>query len=230
MNNEPNRTSSTDKDLAADPWADDTPDLPVKKRRRWPMGLLVLVVLIAGGFGFFWWRGKASATPTTYRTASVSRGDITQSVTANGQITAVKTVEVGSQVSGMITELLVDYNSRVTNGQVIAQLDPSTYQQLLVQAEADLANARAALSLAQMNYRRAKDLFAAEAVSRADYEKAEVDLQQAQASMKSREAQLKKVQVDLERTTIYSPIDGIVISRAVDVGQTVAASLNAPTL
>ena len=200
-----------------------------KRGRRWPWFLIILLLLAVGG-GYFWIKkGKAEPAPT-YNTADVTRGDITQTVTANGQITPVKTVTVGSQVSGMITKLMADYNSQVTNGQIIAQLDPSTYQQLLVQAEADLSNAQAVLSLAEINFRRAKELQEAAANPRAELESAEAALKQAQATVKSREAALNKAKVDLERTTIYSPIDGLVISRAVDVGQTVAASLNAPTL
>ncbi|HNQ72933.1 MAG TPA: efflux RND transporter periplasmic adaptor subunit [Verrucomicrobiota bacterium] len=206
----------------------DTSAAPAKSRRNWWLAAIGLLLTL-GATGYFV-RGSGSTTPTEYKTTPVTRGDITQSVTANGQIAPIKTVTVGSQVSGIITRILVDYNSPVTNGQVIAQIDPSTYEQSLIQAEADMANAQAALSLAQLNHNRSTELLAANALPRADYESTEVALQQAQATVKSREAALKKAQVDLERTTIYSPIDGIVITRAVDFGQTVAASLNAPTL
>lgn len=205
-----------------------TTEAPKKSPRKWWFiaALLVLLLLTAGYFI----KRRESATVAGYKTSAVTRGDIIQSVTANGQITPIKTVTVGSQVSGIITKILVDYNSPVTNGQVIAQIDPSTYEQSLVQAEADMANAKAALSLAQLNHARNKELLAANALPKADYESTAVALDQANATVKSREAALKKAQVDLERTTIYSPIDGTVITRAVDVGQTVAASLNAPTL
>ena len=191
--------------------------------------MLVVVLLIAGG-AYFWSQKSKAAPPPGYTTVEVAKGDITQVVTANGQITPVKNVTVGSQVSGMITELMADYNSRVTNGQVIAQIDPSTYQQILVQAEAELANANAVLGLAKVNYQRARELQDAAANPKAELDTAEATLKQAEATVKSREAAVNKAKVDLEKTTIYSPIDGIVISRAVDVGQTVAASLNAPTL
>jgi HlyD family secretion protein len=124
----------------------------------------------------------------------------------------------------------VDFNSRVTNGQVIARIDPSTYDQVITQSEAELANVKAALELAELNQRRNLGLFTNGLVPAADYDKSVVELHQAQATVKMREAVLKKGQVDLERTTILSPIDGIVISRNVDVGQTVAASFNTPTL
>jgi len=199
-------------------------------RRNWGRMIMALVLLLACGAGAYAWQARKAQPQVFYKTAAIARGDIVQSVTASGTISPIKTVTVGSQVSGQITELMVDYNSPVTNGQLIAQLDPSTYEQLLVQAEADLANANAALSLAKLTYQRAKQLDDQKAKPRSELEKAEVELQQAEATFKSRGAALKKVQVDLERTTIYSPIDGVVISRAVDVGQTVAANFNAPTL
>ena len=129
-----------------------------------------------------------------------------------------------------MTEIKVDFNSRVTNGQIIAQIDPSTYQQNITQADAELANAAAGLELAQVNWKRAQALRTNSLIPEADYDQALVSMHQAEAVVKTRDASLKKAKVDLERTTIYAPIDGIVISRLVDVGQTVAASFNAPTL
>lgn len=214
-----------------DPSPEEDFSAPTHKGTRWAKVALVFAVLAVGGAGFWWWHGR---TPTSgqssFKTSAASRGDIVQSVTANGQINAVKTVTVGSQVSGIITDIRVDFNSRVTNGQVIAQIDPQSYRQYLSQAEADLANAQASLKLAQVSFQRAKELRNAELISQADYDSADATLQQAEATVKTREASLNKAKVDLERTTISSPIDGVVISRAVDVGQTVAANFNAPTL
>ncbi len=192
--------------------------------------LLVLVVLGGGLTAWYWYQKGSKEAPLEFKTATVARGDIIQVVTANGQISPVKSVTVGSQVSGIITDIRVDFNSQVTNGQVVAQIDPSTYQQNITQSDADLANAQAASELMALNMRRAKELRAAELIPVSDYDKAVADLHQAEAVVKMREAALKKSKVDLERTTIYAPIDGMVISRVVDVGQTVAASLNAPTL
>jgi HlyD family secretion protein len=204
--------------------------MTARKSRSW-LKWLVFLLLVGGAAGAWRWYGTRNKdNPIDYKTAAVSRGDLTQAVTANGPISPVKSVTVGSQVSGIIVDLKVDFNSRVTNGQVIAQIDPSTYQQYIMQSEAELANAKAGLELADLNYRRAKDLRGKELIPQADYDKAVVDLHQAEAVVKMREASLKKSTVDLERATIYSPIDGVVISRAVDVGQTVAASFNAPTL
>jgi HlyD family secretion protein len=204
--------------------------MPAKKSSggwKW----FVVLLLVAGALaGWRWYAKKPDGSAPDYKTITVAKGDITQTVTANGQLNAVKNVTVGSQVSGIITDIKVDYNSIVTNGQVIAQIDPSTYQQNITQSEAELANASAGLELAQLNMKRATELRKAELIPAAEYDSTLVALHQAEAVVRLREASLKKTQVDLERATIYSPIDGIVISRVVDVGQTVAASFNAPTL
>lgn len=194
----------------------------------WLKWVLVLLAIAAAGAGWRWYAERPDDSDVEYRKAPVAKGDIVQSVTANGQITPVKNVQVGSQISGIIKDLYVDFNDRVTNGQVIAQIDPSTYQQNLTLAEAELANAKATLEFAQLNYNRNKGL--GDLVAANDLDKSLADLHQAQAVVRTREASLNKAKVDLERTTIYAPIDGVVISRNVDVGQTVAASFTAPTL
>lgn len=201
-----------------------------KNSKRWISWLLAASVL---GGGAWWWAGRGEANGNgapQYKTVALERGEIVQTVTANGALGAVQTVAVGSEVSGKIMELFADYNSAVTNGQMLARLDASTYERQLEQAEAELESAKASLKLARANFKRAEELRALELVSQADYDQAEATLAQAQASLQVREASLSKVRVDLEKTTIFSPMDGVVISRAVDVGQTVAASLNAPTL
>lgn len=201
-----------------------------KKRTNWFGWIFLLLVAAAGAGGWWWFRGRTAEKPVQLKTAKVAKGDIVQVVTANGQILPVKNVQVGSQVSGIIRELFVDFNSKVTNGQVIAKIDPSTYEQNITSSLAELANAKAALEYAELNHRRAKELRAGELISLSEFDKTVVDLHQAEAVVKMREASLKRSQVDLDRTTIFAPVDGIVISRVVDVGQTVAASLNAPTL
>jgi HlyD family secretion protein len=200
------------------------------KGARWFRWILILLLLGAAGWGAKWYWQKPAAKAPEYRTATVARGDITQIVTANGQINAVKSVAVGSQVSGIITDINVDFNSRVTNGQVVAQIDPSTYQQNITLADAELANAMAALELATLNHKRAAQLWKSKLIPESDHDTTLVAMHQAEAVVKTRQASLNKAKVDFERTTIYAPIDGIVISRMVDVGQTVAASFNAPTL
>jgi HlyD family secretion protein len=210
--------------------ADGSFEMTAKKRSGWGKWIILLLLVGGGVAGWIWYAQKPNDTNADYKSATIAHGDITQSVTANGQLSAVKNVTVGSQVSGIITALGADFNSQVTNGQVVAQIDPSTYVQNLTQTEAELANSKAGLELAELNMRRATELRTNELIAVSEYDKTLVELHQAQAVVKIREAAVKKAKVDLERTTIYAPIDGVVISRAVDVGQTVAASFNAPTL
>ena len=203
--------------------------MQTRKSRAWIFWVLALAAA-GGGWGWFHHRNANGNGGVTYKTVALERGEIVQTVTANGALGAVQTVAVGSEVSGKIVELRADYNSTVTNGQVLAKLDASTYERQVEQAEAELESAQASLKLAEANYKRAQELRALELVSQADYDQSEATLAQARATLRVREASLSKARVDLEKTTIFSPMDGVVISRAVDVGQTVAASLNAPTL
>jgi HlyD family secretion protein len=201
-------------------------------RRRWIKGLVGLLV-IGGGLafgGWYWHTQHSKAGQLEFKTATVTRGDLQQSVTANGSLTPVRMVEVGSQISGTITNITVDFNSRVREGEVIAQIDAATYERALLQAEADVANARASLRLAQLNYQRAKELFASKLISQSDYDQTDATLAQADAMVKMREANVERARVDLSRATIYAPMDGIVITRKIEAGQTVAASMNTPTL
>lgn len=205
--------------------------MQTKKRGHRVYWFWLLAVLAVGGAG--WWveRDVVNGNGTAqYKTIPLERGEIVQTVTANGALGAVQTVTVGSEVSGKIVELLVDFNSTVTNGQMLARLDASTYQRQLEQAQAELESSQASLKLAEANFKRAKELIDLNLVSQADYDQVQASLAQAKAALRMKDASLSKVQVDLEKTTIFSPMDGVVISRAVDVGQTVAASLNAPTL
>jgi HlyD family secretion protein len=165
-----------------------------------------------------------------YQSATVTRGPITQAVTATGTLNPVVNVQVGSQVSGNIAKLFVDFNSQVKAGQVVAQIDPALFQATVTQAEGDLASAQAALELAKVNATRTQDLFARKTSSQADLDQAMANLHQAEANVKIKQGALDKAKADLEHCTITSPIDGVVISRNVDVGQTVAASLQAPVI
>lgn len=203
--------------------------MPSSRNVSWFRWFLLLLVAGGGYAGYRYWK-RPAAPPVEYRTATVSRGDIVQAVTANGSLNPVRNVEVGSQISGIITKINVDFNSKVKAGDVIAQIDPATYERALVQAEAELANAQAALELAQLNFDRAQELFANNLISKSEFDQAKVNLSQAEAVVKMRRANVERAKVDLDRTTIYAPIDGVVISRRVEEGQTVAASLNAPTL
>jgi HlyD family secretion protein len=192
----------------------------------------VVILAILGGVawaGVYYWK-RPKDTVVEFKTSKVVRGDITQSVTANGSITPVRLVEVGSQVSGIITEIKVDFNDMVKSNQIVAQIDPATYERALRSAEADLANAQAALEMAQLNYDRAVELIANKLISKSDFDQQRVSLSQAKATVLTRQENVERAKVDLSRTTIYATMDGIVITRQVEAGQTVAASMNAPTL
>ncbi len=165
-----------------------------------------------------------------YQTATVTRGPITQAVTATGTLNPVVNVQVGSQVSGNIAKLFADFNSQVKAGQVVAQIDPAIFQATVTQAEGDVASAKAALELAKVTASRTQELFARKTSSQADVDQAMAALHQAEANVKIKQGALDKAKADLDHCTITSPIDGVVISRSVDVGQTVAASLQAPVI
>src|SRR4051812_39842635 len=166
----------------------------------------------------------------TYQTATVTRGSITQAVTATGTLNPVVNVQVGSQVSGNIAKLFADFNSEVKAGQTVAQIDPMLFQAAVTQAEGDLASTQAALELAKVNATRTEQLFKQKISSQQDLDQAMANLHQAEANVKIKQGALDKAKADLDHCTITSPIDGVVISRSVDVGQTVAASLQAPVI
>ena len=151
-------------------------------------------------------------------------------MTATGTLNPVVNVTVGSQVSGRISKLYVDFNSPVKQGEVLAEIDPSTYQATVEQATADLANAQANLELQQVQYQRASELFTNKLVSGSDYDTALAALHQAEATVKIKQASLNNALVNLNYCKIVSPVDGVVISRAVELGQTVASSFSTPTI
>lgn len=191
--------------------------------------ILLGVILIAGVLGFKFWKNRG-APKYEFQTDPVTRGALTQAVTATGTLNPVINVQVGSQISGKIKELFADWNSEVKAGQIVAQIDPATYQAIVAQAEGDLANARAALELAQIQLKRSQDLRAKDSTPQANLDQALASVHQAEATVKTKEGSLDLAKANLNYCTIISPVDGIVISRNVDVGQTVAAGLNAPVL
>jgi HlyD family secretion protein len=196
----------------------------------WLKWLVVLIIVGGVGGAVAWHYANRGSTEPQFQTQDVTRGDIIQAVTATGTLNPVMSVTVGSQISGNIQRLYADWNTLVKSNQVVAQLDPSTYQAAVSQAEGDLASASATLELNQIEAKRADDLFTSKLISESDHDTAIANLHQAQATVKIKQAVLDTAKVNLQRCTIYSPVDGIVISRNVDVGQTVAASLSAPTL
>ncbi len=239
------------------------------KFNRW-WGVAGVVIAVAAGA--VWWSQRATEADATYKTAKLERGPLLAAVSSSGTVNPVRQVTVGSQVSGQIKEMRVDFNSEVTQGQVIARIDPQVFTYRVNQATADLESARAAVLNAQANVGavsasvsrarldadnaqrdrlRKQELLDRQFVSQADFETSrntagtlaealKVTLAQlevaraqvvaAQAVVRQREAALAQARVDLEHTEIRSPVDGVVIKRSVDVGQTVAASLQAPEL
>ena len=195
---------------------------------RRPLPLIIgVVAFILAALLFARWR---SGSRQSFQTVAVTRGSLTQAVTATGTLNPVVNVQVGSQVSGNIQKLFVDFNSKVKSGDVIAQIDPVLFQAAVTQAEGDLASAEAALELARLNAARTQELVRKQNSSQADLDQATASLHQAEANVKIKQGALDKAKADLVHCTITSPIDGEVISRNVDVGQTVAASLQAPVI
>ncbi|MEP6698761.1 MAG: efflux RND transporter periplasmic adaptor subunit [Verrucomicrobiota bacterium] len=196
----------------------------LRRSRTIVIGIIALLIVV------FAVRKCGRGSGQNFQTVAVTRGPITQAVTATGTLNPVQNVQVGSQVSGNIQKLFADFNSNVKAGEVIAQIDPVVFQANVNQADGDLANARAALDLARLNAARTQALVAKQNSAQSDLDQATANLHQAEANVKIKEGALQKAQADLDHCTITSPIDGIVISRNVDVGQTVAASLQAPVI
>jgi len=196
-------------------------------RRRWII-LLVVGLLAAAWFG---WKATHRPDPAAaFTTQAIGLGDLSEAITANGVINPVRVVSVGTQVSGTVAKLNVDYNSRVTLGQVLCELDPSVYAARLAASTATLANIRSTLALTRANAARSAELFRQNYISRQDYETTQQTAASAAAQVAAAEAQIKQDRTNLGYTIIRSPVSGVVISRQVDLGQTVAASFNTPTL
>ncbi len=173
---------------------------------------------------------RSEAPGSQYQTATVQKGDITQIVTASGTLSALVSVDVGSQISGRIQTLSVDFNSAVKKGDIVAQIETTIYQAAVDQSAGELDSAKAALQLAVLTAQRKRDLVERKAGTQADADKADAELAQAKATVIIKQAQLERAKADLNHCMIEAPVDGIVISRKVDVGQTVAAAMTTPVL
>jgi HlyD family secretion protein len=189
-------------------------------------GAVVLVLGAAALFIFL----RAGSKDYEFRFDEVSEGSILMNVTATGTINAVTTVEVGTQVSGIVSKLYADFNSIVKEGQIIAQIDPTFLQQAVKDADASLDRARAQYADAKRTAERTKTLYEKNLSSQADYDATTTQLESSQAAMKQAVASLDRAKINLSYATIYAPINGVVIDRKVNVGQTVAASFSSPTL
>lgn len=186
---------------------------------------LVALIAILG----FVLRSRGDAA-TSYRTAKVEEGNVEQTVSATGQLSAVKTVQVGTQVSGLLAGIFADFNDRVSKGQLLARIDPTLQEQAVRDAQAQLERAQAQLRQAQQESNRNAPLAREKFISASEFGTVQVNLSVAQATVKSAQVTLDRARQNLSYTNIYAPISGVVVERNVDVGQTVAASLSAPTL
>jgi len=212
-----------------------------RPRPPWLIGIVTVLAIIGAGTWYWWATGTP---PVHYKTALVDRGPITAIITATGTVNPVVSVQVGSQVSGKITQLMADFNSVVTKGQVLATIDQQPFQARVSQARAALRSGRGNLAKAKnmanqrkLELNRMTTLLRQQFVSQADFDLAATNFRDAQAQVEIVQAQvdqavatLASTELDLGYTTIYSPVNGIVVSRNVDVGQTVAASFQTPTL
>ena len=194
-------------------------------QRKW---WIILFLIVAGGFLYFMNGNENQGTG--FATATISRGDLRQVVTATGEIQPLNTINVGSQVSGTIEAIYVDYNSKVKKGDVLLKIEPSVLQASVDEAHASLVSAESQLNYAKSEYERNKELFAQDYIARADLELSQTNYEQAEQSVKRMQSQYDRAVTNLGYATITSPVDGTVISRQVDVGQTVAASFQTPDL
>lgn len=196
-------------------------------RRNW----IILGVILAAVVAWFGWRAlNPPPVIDPYKTQAIARGDLTEEITANGVINPVRVVSVGTQVSGTVQALYADFNDRVTAGQVLLRLDPALFISQLQSSEASLANARANAALQAANARRAGELVAKDYVSRQEYETTLAAAQTSAATVAQAAARVRLDAANLDFSVIKSPVSGVVISRQIDIGQTVAASFNTPTL
>jgi HlyD family secretion protein len=196
----------------------------IKKKKIWIPALLVIA------FGAWALVGRAKTSEASYRLTPVERGDVVSMVTATGNLQATETVDVGTQVSGQISAIYVDYNSHVKKGELIAQIDPTILQQEVQSAQASLMQAKANLDQMQRQLKRQQDLYKTQVVTSADLDQAQYNYDSAKASWEQAQVGLERAKRNLAYADIRAPIDGVVVARNVDVGQTVAASFSSPTL
>ena len=195
------------------------------RRRKW---WIILFIVVAGGFLYF--MGGDENQGTGFATATISRGNLRQVVTATGEIQPLNTINVGSQVSGTIEAIYVDYNSKVKKGDVLLEIEPSVLQASVDEAKASLVSAESQRNYAKSEYERNKILYEDDIIPRAELEQSLTTYEQAEQSVKRMQSQYDRAVTNLGYATITSPVDGTVISRQVDVGQTVAASFQTPDL
>ena len=192
--------------------------------------LIAVSIAVVAGAGFWLFGSSKAQHKATYETAVVTRGEISESITATGTIEPVTEVEVGTQVSGIIDKIYADYNSVVTKGQLIAEMDRVTLQSEVASQRAAYNGAKAEYEYQQKNYERNRGLHEKQLISDTDYEQSVYNYEKAKSNYESSQASLAKAERNLSYATITSPIDGVVINRAVEEGQTVASGFETPTL
>ncbi|MFZ6641388.1 efflux RND transporter periplasmic adaptor subunit [Undibacterium sp. TC4M20W] len=204
--------------------------MPVFTKKRVFVALAVL--LVGGAVAMYYQKenSKAKEEEPKYKTAAADKGNITQTVTASGTLNPVALINVGSQVSGTVVELKADFNDRVKQGQVLLKLDPTIFNAQIKQSEASLASAEASKRLAQATLDRNQKLVTQNYISGTAMDQAKREVEVADANIKLARAQLDRVKADLNNSVIRSPIDGVIIKRTIDMGQTVAASFQTPNL
>lgn len=200
-----------------------------KSRSYGGLVVLALVVVAAAGGVWYYLAQKGDKQPD-FSTTKAVRGDVIQAVTATGDLQPVVTVDVGAQVSGQVKEVLVDFNSKVKQGEVLARIDPAPAQQRLRSAQADLESTKANNQLLTITATRTRELYTKHLVSQSDLDTAEAQLAQSNAALLTKTAAVENAKLDVDHCTISSPIDGMVLNRNTDPGRTVNASMNAPTL
>jgi HlyD family secretion protein len=191
--------------------------------------IIGIVVAVAALVGAFFYTRRSSAEPK-FRKGKIDKGDVVATVTATGTLSAVTTVKVGSQVSGIIAKLYVDFNATVKKGQLLTELDPTPFQQTVDQRRADLEKAKVELRNAEISLTRSKNLAKQQLLAQSDLDGAQTARDSAAAAVAQSQAALKQAETNLSYTRITSPIDGVVVDRQYDVGQTVAASFQAPVI
>jgi HlyD family secretion protein len=190
---------------------------------------LAAVVVVAASSVAMYRRADAKDAPA-YRFAAVTRGNLEATVSATGALSAVKTVQVGTQVSGQIAAIYADFNQKVKKGQLLARIDPTLQQQAVQDAQAGVERVQSQYTMSKEEYDREKTLFDSKVITASEFNTAQSNYEVAKANMKSAQIALDKARQNLAYTNIYAPIDGVIVERTVDVGQTVAASLSAPEL
>ncbi len=203
-----------------------------KTLRTWLIRGFLLALVAAGAFATwrYWQASNVRPLDERYQFEEVVKGEVTQTVTANGTLNPVVLVSVGTQVSGTVRKLYADFNSKVNAGDILLELDPTLFRAAVEQSRGNVANAKAALRLAQANEKRMRELFAQEYVAQQDLDQAVQQREAAEAQLRTALGQVARDEANVAYSVIRSPVSGVVVSRQVDIGQTVAASFTTPTL